>query len=94
MEEYNKMKNYNEWENFKAVKKFTILPLRIYQYTSQTTWWSWLDTAYILKSKHYPSESSNLINWIYSYFVGYYWKNERMSWKEEYDDYINFLKNK
>ena len=28
---------YQKWEHFRVVKKFTILPLKIYQYTSQTT---------------------------------------------------------
>jgi len=82
-----------KWENFKVVKKFTLFPLRIYQYTSQTTWWSWMKTSYIFKTKKYPAGASNLYDWLYSFFVGYYWKNERMSGVEEYNDYLTY-KNK
>lgn len=80
---------YNKWDNFRVVKKFAIFPIRIYQYTSQSTWWFFLETAYILQAKHYPSESNNLIRYIKSYFMGFYWKNERASDETEYNDYIN-----
>ena len=77
---------YQKWEHFRVVKKFTILPLRIYQYYSQTTWWSWLETSYILQS--WKIDSS-----IKSYLFGGYWKNERMSDIEEYNDYKNSKQN-
>jgi hypothetical protein len=83
---------YEKWKNFKVVKRFTFFPLRIYQYSSQRTWWSWMKTSYILKDKHYPSEASNFFDWIYSYFIGYYWTNDRMSDLDEYNDYLNYLK--
>ena len=85
---------WNKWEHFRLVKKFTILPLRIYQYTSQTTWWSWLNTTYILQEKCYPSDDykRGIIGWFNAYFYGYWWKNSRMSNEEEYNDYIKTTK--
>ena len=88
---------YQKWEHFRVIKKFTILPLRIYQYTSQRTWWSWLKTSYILQDWHYASEgllyySDNLIKWFKSYFFGGYWGNSRMSDVDEYNDYLNYKK--
>ena len=82
---------YQKWDNFKVVKKFTFFPLRIYQYSSQTTWWSWMKTSYIFKTKKYPLEATNPFNYLYSYFIGYYWKNERMSDINEYNDYLIYL---
>lgn len=79
---------YNKWEYFRVKKKFTFLPLRIYQYTSQTTWWSWFKTTYILQEKCYPSESSG-INAISSYFIGHFWRNSRISDDTEYQNYVN-----
>jgi hypothetical protein len=73
---------YQIWEHFRVVKKFTFLPLRIYQYTSQTTWWSWFETTYIL-------QSWKIDDGFRSYFSGGYWKNERLSDVEEYNDYKN-----
>lgn len=75
-----------EWDHCRVVKKFTILPLRIYQYTSQTTWWSWFETTYIL-------QSWKIDDGIRSYFYGGYWKNERLSDVEEYNEYKNHEKN-
>jgi hypothetical protein len=80
---------YKKWERFRVIKKFTFFPLRIYQYTSQTTWWSWMETTYVLQIKRYHSESDNPIQYIYSYFLGHFWTNERISWEEEYNDYVN-----
>ena len=84
----------SRWKDFKVVKKFTFFPLRIYQYTSQTTWWSWMKTSYILKGKNYPSAASNFFNWLYSYFIGYYWKTERMSDINEYNNYLTYINKK
>lgn len=81
---------FQKWEHFKVVKKFTFFPLRIYQYTSQRTWWSWWRTTYILKSKCYHSEADNFFYWIISFFNGHFWENERMSDIEEYNDYIKY----
>lgn len=55
----------------RIVKKFTLFPLRIYQYTSQTTWWSWMEVAYIMQCWHYASEgldSANPITILKAYF--------------------------
>ena len=87
-------KGYVKWEEFRVIKKYTLFPLRIYCYTSQSTWWSWLKNEYILQSKKYPSEASSIKDIIYSYFYGRYYKNTRFSYEEEYNDYINYLKNK
>ena len=92
-DEKNETNEFQKWENFKVVKRFTFFPLRIYQYSSQTTWWSWLKTSYIFKTKKYPAGASNLFDWLYSYFIGCYWLNERMSDIEEYNDYLKY-KNK
>jgi hypothetical protein len=73
---------FQKWEHFRIIKKFTLLPLRIYQYTSQTTWWSWLETTYIL-------QSWEIGDGIKSYIFGGYWKNEKISDIEEYNDYKN-----
>lgn len=83
------MNNFKKWDNFRVRKRFTLFPLRIYQYTSQTTWWSWLETSYILQTKRYPSDSYNrgIIGWFNAYFYGFWWSNERISSKEEYLDY-------
>lgn len=40
-----------------------------------------------------PAGASNLFDWLYSYFIGCYWLNERMSDIEEYNDYLKY-KNK
>jgi hypothetical protein len=79
-------KGYGKWEHFKVIKKFTILPLRIYQYTSQTTWWSWFETTYILKKWE-------INDGIKTYIFGGYWKKERISDIEEYNNYINSKQN-
>ena len=82
---------YQKWEHFKVEKRFTLFPLRIYQWSSQTIWWSWLKTSYIFKEKRH--DTSNLFNSLYFYFAGYYWKNCRMSDIDEYNDYLTYIKN-
>jgi len=80
----------NKSNQHRVIKKFTFLPLRIYQYTSQRTWWSWLSTVYVFQSWHFASEgfcSDSPVKWVKSYFLGGYWKNERMSCGEEYGKY-------
>lgn len=84
--------NYEKWEHFKVIKKFTFLPLRLYQYTSQTTWWSWLSTTYILQS--WVIGGDGILNSIKHYFNGGYWRNERISDVEEYNDYIDYVNSK
>jgi hypothetical protein len=83
-------KNFNKWNHFRVIQKFTFLPLRIYQYTSQRTWWSWLKTTYVLQAKRYPSDGHGrgLIGWFNSYFYGHWWSNSRISNVDEYNDYI------
>ena len=80
-------KDYGKWEQFRVVKRFTIFPLRIYQYTSQTTWWSWLSTTYVFQS--WEKGGDDLLSCVKHYFNGGYWKNERMSDINEYNNYIN-----
>jgi len=86
-------KNFNIWNHFRVIKKFTLLPLRIYQYTSQRTWWSWLKTTYILQAKRYPSDDHGrgLISWFNSYFHGHWWSNSRISNVDEYNDYLKTI---
>ncbi len=83
------MSNYKKWDYFRVKKRFTLFPLRIYQYTSQTTWWSWFETTYILQVKRYPSEKykRGIIGWFNAYFYGFWWSNERIASKKEYLDY-------
>jgi hypothetical protein len=85
-----KKKIYRSKNDTRVIKKFTFLPLRIYQYTSQTTYWSWFETTYILQEWCFPSEgfygiNSNPIKRFKSYFFGGYWKNVRFSSEEEYN---------
>ena len=83
------MTQNEKWAKFRVIKKFTFFPLRIYQYTSQTTWWSWFKVTYIFQTKSHPSDDyKRSIKWdLYSYFYGHWWRNERMSWEDEYNDY-------
>ncbi len=74
--------NKNSDKQYRIIKKFTILPIKIYQYTSQTTWWSWLETTYIYQSWYY---SSNMF--------GGFWKNVRISNQDEYEQYLNEQQN-
>ena len=84
-------KPYKKWDEFRVIKKFTLFPLRIYQYTSQTTTWSWLKNDYILQSKQYPSNAYRIKDILYSYICGYYYKNVRFSNETEYNDYLNSI---
>jgi hypothetical protein len=74
---------YQKWERFRVIKRFTWLPLRIELYTAQTIWWSWLETTYIL-------QDWEVDNGLRSYLFGGYWKNCRVSWVEEYNDYVAY----
>jgi hypothetical protein len=85
---YRNKNGYRTWEHFRVKKKFTLFPLRIYQRTSHRTWWSWLKTSYIFQEKIQHGREANIIQWLRFYFTGHYWKNERMSWLDEYYDYI------
>jgi hypothetical protein len=86
------MSTYNTWEHFRVKKKFTFLPLRICQYSSNRTLWSWMKTTYILQRKCYHADADNPINWIQSYFYNHFWENSRMSDVEEFDEYQTWLK--
>lgn len=88
------MEYKEQWEDFKVIKKFTIFPVRIYQYSSHRIWWSWMKTSYILQGKCYPGDEDNVLEYVEGYLYGYFYKNSRMSDKEEYEDYLkNKIKN-
>lgn len=74
-------------QKYRVIKKFTLLPLRIYQYTSLTTWWSWLETTYILQCFQHASEYDSTSAQIKSYFFGGYWKNIRITDIDEFNSY-------
>ena len=93
IKEFSK-KSSEKWEKFRVIKKFTIFPLRIYQYTSQITWWSWLSTTYILQSWEYSTNDDFMIlSNIKVFFFGGYFRNSRISDKEEYEDYQKYKLN-
>lgn len=79
-------KKSGKWNDFRVVKKFTFLPIRIHQATSQTTWWSWMSTTYILQV--WERGANGLLSYLKWYFNGGYWKNTRLSDIDEYNDYI------
>lgn len=91
-----KSEKWDQWEHFRVIKKFTIFPLRIYQYSSQRTWWSWLSTTYILQSWEYSAcyDDFAILNKIKVYFFGGYYENSRISNLEEYEEYKKYKLNK
>ena len=79
-------KESGKWNYFRVVKKFTFLPIRIHQATSQTTWWSWMSTTFIYQG--WVMDTNGLIPYLKWYFNGGYWKNIRLSNIDEYKDFI------
>lgn len=72
---------------YRVIKKFTLLPLRIYQHTSLTTWWSWLETTYIFQCFEHANNNDKLSAQIKSFFFGGYWKNIRITNINEFNTY-------
>ena len=75
-------------KKYRVIKKFTLLPLRIYQSSSLTTWWSWLETTYIFQSFEHANNNDSLSAQIKSYFFGGYWENIRITDIKEFKDFF------